>query len=142
MAARFRSRLVLHGRGKLGDRDRRDGDLRQGADEAISPSRERFYEAGSIGRIAQRCSKPGDSVSDAVLEIHKGIGRPEFRPHLLSGDELAGRPQKDCQHLQRTPLDRQTHARTTQLSSLEIQFEGGEADCLTRILLHRAISTP
>jgi hypothetical protein len=142
MAARFRSRLVVHGSGKLGDRGRRDSDLRQGADETISPARDGFDKPRSVGGVAQDGPKPGNGISNAMLEIHKSIGRPELRPQLLSGDELAGRPQKDCQHLQRTPLDRQTHTRTAQHSSLEIQLEGSEADCLTRILLHRAISTP
>jgi hypothetical protein len=142
LAARFRSRLVLHGSGKLGDRGRRDGDLRQGADETISPARDGFDKPRSVGGVAQDGSKPGNGISNAMVEIHKSIGRPELRPQLLSGDELAGRPQKDCQHLQRTPLDRQTHTRTAQHSSLQIQLEGSEADCLTRILLHRAISTP
>src|SRR5262249_18719072 len=78
----------------------------------------------------------GNGISNAVFEIDKGIDRPQFRSQLLRRDEFAGRPEEDRQHLQRTPLDRQTHARTPQLSSREVQFECSEADRLTRILLH------
>jgi hypothetical protein len=126
----------------LNDRGRGDGDLRQGADETISTAWDGFDKPRPVGGVAQDGSKPGNGISNAMVEIHKSIGRPEFRPQLLSGDKLAGRPQKDCQHLQRTTLNRQTDTRTAQHSGFEIQFEGSEADCLTRILPHRAISTP
>src|SRR5262249_24047183 len=81
---------------------------------------------------------PGNGISNAMLEIDKGIRRPEFTPQLLGADELARRPQKNCQYLQRTPLDRQKHAEAAQLSSLEVQLERGEADGVAGILcLHR-----
>jgi hypothetical protein len=69
-----------------------------------------------------------------MFEIDKGVGRPEFRPQLLGGNELAGRPQQHSQHLQGTALDRQTDSGTAQFSGLEVQLEGGKAHPLIRIL--------
>jgi hypothetical protein len=73
--------------------------VRQGADETISPAWECFYKSGTIGSIAQHSPKPGDSVSDAVLEIDERVCRPEFRAQLLGGKDLARSPQQHGQHL-------------------------------------------
>jgi hypothetical protein len=94
------------GRARRGGRDRLGRRFRHRPDKTVSPTGQSFYEARPVGCVAQDSTKPGNGVSTAVFEVDEGIGGPEFRPQLLSGDELAGCFEQDSQHLQRTALDR------------------------------------
>src|SRR5450432_831578 len=74
---------ALRGRERQAGRKRLGGWLCHCADETISPSGEGFDESRFDRRVSQDSSKAGNGISNAMFEIDKGIGRPEFRPQLL-----------------------------------------------------------
>src|SRR6266849_3396569 len=46
--------------------------------EPVSAARQRFDVSGRLRRIAQHFANAPDCVVKAVVEVHKGIGRPEL----------------------------------------------------------------
>jgi hypothetical protein len=48
-----------------------------------------FYKTRVVRRIAQRSAQLVDSGVQAVLEVHKGVGRPKLLAQLLARDDVA-----------------------------------------------------
>jgi len=58
------------------------------SDETIAAAGNGFDITGFLSRIAQRCTQSLNCVVDAVVEVDKGVGRPDFLTQFVSGDDL------------------------------------------------------
>ena len=87
--------------------NRLDGVLRlalQGLQEAIAAARQSFDELRMIGGIAKRFANLIDGGIEAIVEIHEGVGGPQFPPQIVAGDDLAGNFQQFGENLKRLIL--------------------------------------
>jgi hypothetical protein len=68
-----------------------------------------------------------DSAVQTVVEINKGVLRPQESPELFPGYEFSGAIQQDGQDLQRLILNADAHSRLAQLTSAEVNLKIAEA---------------
>src|SRR2546423_752956 len=72
--------------------------------EAVSAPGQSLNEARVIGVVAQRFAQLVDRPVETALEIHEGVGGPEFLLDLFPGHHLAGPVQQNGQNLKRLLL--------------------------------------
>src|ERR1700681_4269484 len=76
-------------------------DFFHGRNEAVTASRQCLDEAGFVGRIAERFPQAHHGVVQAVIEIHKGIARPQTLAKFITSNYLAGLLEKYRENLKR-----------------------------------------
>jgi hypothetical protein len=62
-----------------------------------------------------------------VIEIDKGVGRPDFFPQLVAGDDLAGILQQRREDLKGLFLEPDASAVFAQLSGSQVNFKNAKA---------------
>jgi hypothetical protein len=83
--------------------------------EAIANLGESFDEFGMFRRVFERLPKLFHGGIHAMLEVYKGVLRPQCGAQLLAPDDLAVRLQEQPKDLERLILYRHTNAQTEQL---------------------------
>jgi hypothetical protein len=61
-----------------------------------------------------------------MVEIHKGIGRPEFLPELFSGNHFSGSLEQSGKHSKRLVLEPKSAALLSKFARFEIGFKDAE----------------
>src|SRR6516164_9203113 len=92
-------------------------------DEAIPSPGYGFNEAGTLSVVIQRRPKPFHGIVQSLLEVHKGVGRPELLLQLFSGDGLARTSQQHDQYVQWLPLQSDLPALFAEFPSSWIKLE-------------------
>jgi hypothetical protein len=69
-------------------------------DETVSATRQSFNEPRLIRRIAQHFPEPIHRFIQAVVEVHKRVGRPQRPLEFFAGDQLTGALQQSHEHLE------------------------------------------
>jgi hypothetical protein len=67
-------------------------------DETIAPARERLNQRTLLSRVAESFTELCHRFIQAVIEIDKGIRRPELVSQFLPGHQLPGTFQQDSKH--------------------------------------------
>jgi hypothetical protein len=73
-------------------------------DETIAPARERLNQRTLRSRVAESFTQLGNRFVQAVIEIDKGIRRPELASQLLPGHQLSRAFKQNPKHLKRLLL--------------------------------------
>jgi hypothetical protein len=76
----------------------------------VSAAGQGFNVSRHLGRIAQDFTKACNCVVKAMVEIDKGIGRPDFGPKFFARDQIAGTLQQGREHLKRLTVQAQLYA--------------------------------
>ena len=96
-------------------------DVLHGCDKPIPATGQRFDIAWTGRRIAQHFPKLVHGGVETVVEIHEGVGGPEFLAQLLASHHVASALQQQSQNLKRLLLQ-------TKLGAVLAQFAGGEVE--------------
>lgn len=97
-------------------------------DEAISTARQRLDETRRLRVIAERRADSFNAEVHALLIIHEGFIAPDFPLNLLARHDLTGLSGEKGKNLERLWLQFDERAVPAQLTALEFQFEGVEAN--------------
>jgi len=98
--------------------------------EAISTPRQCLDVARRVGIVVEHLAQLLDMRVQAVLEVNKGILRPEMTPEFLAGHQLAGPVEEKRKHSDRLALDLELQAAFPELGRPLVEFEG----CKTELL--------
>jgi hypothetical protein len=108
-----------------------------GREQAITAAREGFDKAGVFGGITEGVAQALDGGVQAVVEVHKGVGRPKTAVQFLSRNDFTRTLQEHGQDLERLLLKPYFDAIAAKLSSTQVGFKGSKADEIrNRILGH------
>jgi hypothetical protein len=92
-------------------------------DKSVPTSRQGLDVAWRLGRITQGFAKARNGVVKAMVEIDKGVGRPDFYPKLFAGHEIAGTLQQRRKHTQGLALQAQLYTAFPELTGAQIQLK-------------------
>jgi hypothetical protein len=104
---------------------RRQSDL---ADEAVTAAGQSLDQAGFVGGVPQDLPQAVHCGIQAVVKVHKGVGRPQNLPQLLAGDQSPGTFQQHFKNLEGLPWQTKPHSVLAELLRLQIRIERAEAD--------------
>jgi hypothetical protein len=96
--------------------------------EAVSTSRDGLNEDGPLRRFAQSVAQPLDGGIQTMIEVNKGVRRPEFVAQFLSSNQLSRPFQERRQYLKGLFLQFYLLSPLAQFPGVEIDLEGAEAD--------------
>jgi hypothetical protein len=71
----------------------------------------------------------------AVIEVYKGVGRPQPIAQFFPIDHLAGVFKQDGQKLQGASLDRQAHPAFSQFATADVQLKFAKSERRARLRL-------
>src|SRR5579862_6800658 len=103
-----------------------------GRNETIATPRQSFDVTWTRCRITQYLAQLIYSRVQAVVKIHKCVGRPEFLADLFACDHIAGSLQQQREHAERLLLQTQLRSILAQFPRCEIELEDAEprdSDC-------------
>src|SRR5258708_18642215 len=99
----------------------------QGRDEAISATGQRLDVLGAERRIAQAFAELIYGRVQAMVEVHEGIGGPQFLAQIFAGHHFSMALQKHGQYLKRLFLQAELDAVLAEFASRKIKLEDSEA---------------
>ena len=70
------------------------------SDKAVAAAGQRFYKTRARCGIAQCLANLVDRSIQAVVEIDERVGRPDFLPQIVAGDDLSGMLQQSRENLE------------------------------------------
>src|SRR5580700_5596439 len=97
-------------------------------EEAVAATRNSFYKAGTFGGVAKGLTDFVDSFIEPVVEIDKGVLRPEFFLKFLASYDLAGALNQHRQELEGLFLKANPQAVLAQFASAKIQLENAKTE--------------
>jgi hypothetical protein len=97
-------------------------------DEAVAATRNSFYKARTFGGVAKSLADFVDPFIEPVVEIDKGVLRPEFFPKFLASYDLAGVLKQHRQELEGLFLKANSQAVPAQFASAKIQLENAKPE--------------
>jgi hypothetical protein len=97
-------------------------------DEAIATAGQCLYEARILRGVSEGIAQPLYRGVQAMVEVHKGVCRPELGSEFLAGDYVVGPLQKCEEHLERLVLQLDPRAVPAEFTCLRIDLKGAEAD--------------
>ena len=108
-----------------------------GREQAISAAREGFDKTGVFGGITEGIAQALYGSVQAVIKVHKGVGRPKTAVQLLSRNDFTRTLKEHGQDLERLLLKPYFDAIAAKLPSTQVGFKGSKADDIRdRILGH------
>jgi hypothetical protein len=100
----------------------------QDSDEAVTPLGKSLDEAWVVGRVVERLAEPVDGLVQAMIEIHKGTGRPKALGEFFARNHFAGPLEQSREDLEGFFLKDGVVTVATKFACMQVQFELGEAD--------------
>ena len=97
------------------------------SDKAVSTAGQRFDKTRARCGIAQRLPNLVDRRIQAVVEIDKGVGRPDLLPQIVAGDHPSGIFKQRGQDLERLFLQPDSGAILAQFAGRQVDFEDAES---------------
>ena len=99
-----------------------------GSKKAVSAARERLNETGIFGGVAQRIAQALDCRVQAVVEVHKRVGRLEAGVQIFPGNDFAGALEKHGQNLKGLLLEANLEAIAAELPGAKVYLKDSKAD--------------
>lgn len=99
-----------------------------GSEEAISAARERFHKTGILCGVAQCIAQALHGGVQAVVEINKGIRRPQAGVKILPCNHFSGALQKRGQHLKGLFLEASLEPVAAELPGTKVYLKDSKAD--------------
>ena len=103
-------------------------DINHRSDKPITPALQSFNKNRILGRIRESFPQPPNCCVQTVVEINKGVLRPESATELLAGHNLSRALQKDGQDLKWLRLEFEPAPLLSKLARTQIRFEQSESD--------------
>ena len=97
-------------------------------DEAVAAAGKGLDKAGVVGGVSESFADAVYGGVEAVLEVSKGVGGPEFLLQLLAGDQFSGAEEQGFEDLEGLPGQANPDALLAQFGGVEIYLEDAEAD--------------
>src|ERR1700724_772 len=111
------------GRGKF---DR--GHRLNGRDESISPAWQCLYKTWAVRGVAEGFAQPHHGIVEAMIEVAKGVTRPETIPQVFPGDEVSRFFQEHREDLKGLLGELETQTVFAQFAGSQIRFEHTKAN--------------
>jgi len=95
-----------------------------------------------IRRVTQRLPQPVHRFIQAVVEVHKRVGRPELLLELLAADEPTGMLQQNREYLKGLVLQDEPVTVALEFPALQVELKLAETDLVRRLAIQGHGSTP
>ena len=97
-------------------------------DETISATRHSFNEAGGFRRIAKRFTQTVDRRIHSVVEVHKGVRRPQLLAKLFARNHFTGSLQQHAENFEWLPVELNSHPALAELTGAQVYLKHSKSD--------------